>query len=76
MKEMSWCFSRHIYISCEPEAIKQGQYYKQTNRYKLTIKQGDRYSETDYEHTKDDIMDAIFDAYRKVYQMNYGKKKE
>lgn len=76
MKEMSWCFSRHIYISCQIEGIKEGSYWKQGNRYKLTIKQGDRYSETGYDYTKDDVVDAIYDTYRKVYNMNYGKEKE
>jgi len=76
MKEMSWCFSRHIKINVEPEAIKEGNEWKMTMRYQLVVNQGNRKRESGYIYTKDNVMDALFDAYRKIYQMNYGKKKE
>ena len=74
MKEMSWCFSKHIYVSCQIEGKKVNGQWEMGNRYKLTIKQGSKYSETDYIYTKDDIMDAIYDTYIKLYEMNYGKE--
>lgn len=74
-KEMSWCFSKHIYVSCRPEAIKDGRYWKQGKFYAVTIKQGDKYRESEYKYTQDNIVDAIHDTYRLIYQNNYGKEK-
>ena len=44
------------------------------NRYKITIKQGSKYSETPYEYTKENVMDAIYYTYIKLYEMNYVKE--
>jgi hypothetical protein len=76
MKEMSWCFSRHIKVNIEPEAIKEGRDWKMTFMYQLVVTQGDRKSESGYIYTRDNVMDAMYDAYRKIYQMNYGKTTE
>lgn len=74
MKEMSWCFSKHIYVSCSIEGFKVGQYWEMGNKYKITIRQGSKYSETPYEYTKENVVDAIYDTYRKLYEMNYVKE--
>lgn len=76
MKEMSWCFSRHMYVSCKVQGFKVGQYWEMGNKYCLTIRHGDKYKESEYIYTKDNIMDAIYDAYIYLYERNYGKKKE
>lgn len=76
LKEMSWAETRHIRISCQIKGFKNGGQWEQGNKYKLTVMQGDRYSETGYDYTKDDVVDAIYDAYRKLYNMNNGKKKK
>lgn len=76
MKEMSWAETRHIRISCEIEALKVGKYWEMGNKYKLTIRQGDRYKDTGYDYTKDNVVDAIYEAYRELYRMNYGKRQE
>lgn len=76
MKEMSWAETRHIRISCQIQGFKNGGQWEQGNKYKLTVMQGDRYSETGYDYTKDDVVDAIYDAYRKLYNMNNGKKRK
>lgn len=44
--------------------------------YCLTIRQGLDYKESEYKYTKEDIVDAIYDAYRYIYDKNYGKTKE
>jgi hypothetical protein len=76
MKEMSWCISKHTYVSCIPEAIKENGYYRQTNRYALTIRQGQNYRQSEFIYTKDNIQDAIQDTYREIYKRNYGKTTE
>lgn len=76
MDEMSWCIAKHIYVSCKPEAIKEGRYWKQTNMYALTIRYGDKYRQSEFIYNKDDIMTAIWDTYREIYNKNYGKETE
>lgn len=77
VKEMSWCFEHHIRVVVDPEAIKEpnGE-WKQTSRYQVSIHQGDRIRESGYIYTKDNVLDAVHEAYRQIYKMNYGKKKE
>lgn len=77
MEEMSWCLEHHIRVNIDPEAIQEpnGQ-WKQTNRYQVSIHQGDRIRESGYIYSKDDVQDAVFEAYRQIYKINYGKKKE
>ena len=76
MKEMSWCLEHHIRVVIDPEAIQQpnGE-WKQTSRYQVSIHQGDRIRESGYIYSKDDVQDAVLEAYRQIYNMNYGKKK-
>lgn len=76
LKEMSWAETRLIRISCEIEGFKVDGQWEMGDRYKLTIRQGEKYSETPYDYTKDNVMDAIYAAYRKLYNMNNGKKTE
>lgn len=72
--EMRWCFERGIRVCVMPEAIKEGRYFIQTGKYALEIKQGDKTNCSGYIYTAKNINDAINDAYRKIYQMNNGKK--
>lgn len=74
--EMKWCFSKHIYVSVMPEAVMEGRYWKQTGMYAVRIKQGEREKVSPFIYTKDTIVDAVNDTYRKLYEMNYGKTKE
>ena len=74
MKEMSWCHSKHIYVSCEIQGFKVGRQWEMGNKYRLTIKQGKKYSESEYMYNKDEIVDAVYDTYRKLYEINYGKE--
>ena len=76
MKEMSWCFSRHIYVSCNIEGWKENGQWVQGNKYCVTVRQGEQYNETEYIFTKENVVDAIYDAYRHIYNKNYGKTKE
>lgn len=73
-KEMSWCFTKHIYVTVEPEAVMEGRYWKQTGRYAIKIRQGKKERISEFDYTKDTIVDAINDAYRKLYELNYGKE--
>lgn len=73
---MSWCIGKHIYVSCKIEGIKIGNQWEMGKMYCLTIRQGTKYKESEYIYTKDDIVDAIYDAYRYIYQKNYGERKE
>lgn len=72
--EMRWCFERGIRVCVMPEVNKEGRYFIQTGRYALEIKQGDKVNCSEYIYTAKNINDAINDAYRKIYQMNNGKK--
>lgn len=76
LKEMSWCFSKFIYISCQIQGFKVGDRWEMGDKYKLTVRQGTRYSETDYIYTKDNVMDALYEAYIKTYNSNNGKATE
>jgi len=76
MKEMSWCEEKHIYVSCKIEGKKLGGQWEMGKYYCLTIRQGDQYRESEYKYTKEDVVDAIYDAYRFIYQKNYGKETE
>jgi hypothetical protein len=75
-KEMSWCFSKHIYVYCNVEALFDGRYYKTGSRYSIVIRRGNDIRETEYKYDKNNITDAIFDTYRQIYKMNYGKGEE
>lgn len=70
MKEMSWCLARHIKVNIEPEAIKEDGYWKMTMRYQIVVSQGNRKNYSGYIFNKDNVTDAVFDAYRKLYQKN------
>ena len=74
MKEMSWCHSRHIYVSCKIEGWKSGGQWEMGKHYCITVRNGEQYKESEYIYTKDDIVDAIYDTYRYIYNKNYGKK--
>lgn len=76
VKEMQWCFKKHIYVTYEPEAILQGGYYKQTGKYRINIRNGQQVNHSEYIYTGDNIIDAVNDAYRYIYQKNYGKRKK
>lgn len=76
MKEMSWCLKNHIKVNVDPEAVKEGRNYKMTGRYQIIVSQGNRKKGSGYIYDKDNVTDAVFDAYRKTYQLNYGKETE
>lgn len=74
MVEMSWCLKNHIKVNVDPEATYDGREYKMTGRYQIVISQGNRKSESGFIYNKDNVTDAVFDAYRQTYKMNHGKK--
>lgn len=76
MDEMSWCFKRHIYITTEPEVYKGDDGWKMTGNFAIKISQGQKQRLSEYKYNKDNVMDAIFDAYREIYKRNYGKEKQ
>lgn len=75
-KEIIWCHSKHIYVCIDPEAIKDGKYWKQTDRYQVKIKNGNNVRQSGYIYNKHDVTDAAYNTYRKIYEMNYGKEKK
>jgi hypothetical protein len=48
----------------------EGRYWKQTGRYAIKIRQGKKERISEFNYTKDTIVDAINEAYRQLYQMN------
>lgn len=76
MKEMSWCLRHHIRVTVEPEGKKVGSYWEVTGRYQIVVSQGDRNKGSGFIYTKDNVMDGVYDAYRKTYELNYGKERE
>lgn len=75
MKEMSWCLSKHIKVNIDPETyIDEKGHHRMTMRYQVIVSQGNRTHKSGYIYTKDNVTDAVFDAYRRVYNKNYGKK--
>ena len=74
VKEMQWCFSKHIYVTWEPEAVRDGAYWKETGKYRVVIRQGEKVSETEYIYHGDKIIDKVNETYRQLYQINNGKK--
>lgn len=76
IKEMSWCLAHHIKVNIEPEAVKEDGYWKMTMRYQIVVSQGNRKNYSGYIFNKDNVTDAVFDAYRNIYQRNHAKKKE
>jgi hypothetical protein len=74
LKEMSWCFSKHMYISYQIQGFKIGDKWEMGDKYKLIVRQGTKYSETDYIYTKDNVMEALYAAYIKAYNTNNGEK--
>jgi len=76
MKEMSWCISTHTYVSCNIEGIRNGSQWEMGDKYCITIRQGNSYRESEYIYTKENVVDAIYDTYRYLYNKNYGKKRE
>ena len=76
MKEMSWCLKHHIKVGIEPEGRKVGQYWEMTGKYQVVVSQGDRNKGSGFIYTKDDVMEGYYEAYRKTYELNYGKERE
>lgn len=76
MKEMSWCLKHHIKIGAEPEGKKVNGYWEMTGRYQIIVSQGERSKPSGFIYDKDNLMDGIYDAYRKTYELNYGKERE
>jgi hypothetical protein len=76
LKEMSWCVNKHIFVSCKIQGFKVGGQWEMGDKYCLTVKQGDRYKESEYIYDKNNIVDAIYDTYRFIYERNYGKERE
>ena len=72
--EMLWCFSKHIYVTIEPEAIMDGRYWKQTGKYAVKIRQGKKEKVSEFKYNVDDIVDAVHYTYVQLYEMNYGKE--
>lgn len=76
MKEMSWCEEKHIQVSCKIEGKKVGWQWEMGKYYCITIRIGDTYRESEYIYNKDNVVDAIYDTYREIYNRNYGKERE
>jgi len=74
VKEMQWCFSKHIYVTWEVEATFNGVHYEEGNKYRVVIRQGEKLSETEYIYHGDEIIDKVNETYRQLYQINNGKK--
>jgi len=70
MKEMSWCIENKITVSCSIEGEQIGGYWEMGNKYCLTVRNGDQYKESEYIYDKSNIVDAIYDAYRYIYNKN------
>lgn len=75
VKEMQWCFDRGIRVCVIPEANKVGRNHIATGKYGLEIKRGSGSSFSGYLYTSNNINEAINETYRKIYQLNNGKKK-
>jgi hypothetical protein len=75
LKEMSWCIDQHIYVSCKIQGFKVGSQWEMGDKYCVTVRQGSGYKETEYIFTKDDVVDAIYDAYRHIYKRNNNEDK-
>ena len=76
LKEMSWCLKHHIKVNTEPEGKKVGGYWEMTGKYQIVVSQGDRNKGSGFIYDKDNVMDAVYEAYRKLYELNYGKERE
>lgn len=73
--EMSWCHNRHIRIYINMESLIEKGSHKMTGMYQVVAEQGNRIRRSEFKYTKHDIAEAVHDAYRKTYQLNYGKEK-
>jgi len=76
LKEMSWCINKHIYVSCSIEAFKVGSQWEMGDKYCLTIRNGDQYRKSEYIYTKDNVVDAIYETYKQIYNKNYVEERE
>ena len=76
LKEMSWCVENKMYVSCDIEAYKVDGYWEMGDRYRLTIRNGAHFRKSEYIYTKEDVVDAIYETYRELYNRNYGKKRK
>jgi hypothetical protein len=77
LKEMSWCHSRHITVITDLESfINDRGYYEMTMRYGIIVRQGNREKKSGYIYTRDNVVDAIYDAYRHIYNNNYVKERQ
>lgn len=76
MKEMSWCISNHIHVSCKIQGFKIGRQWEMGDKYCVTIRQGNKYRESEYIYNKDNVVDAIYSAYVFIYNKKYGEETE
>ena len=76
VKEMLWCFSKNIRVIIEPEYFKNAKGdYEMTMMYQVVAEQGNKRQSSGYIYNRDNVVDAVNDAYRKIYQKN-AKKEE
>jgi hypothetical protein len=76
IKEMSWCIENKMIVSCKIQGFRVNGQWEMGNKYCLTIRNGDQYKESEYTYDKSNIVDAIYDAYKYIYERNYGKERE
>jgi len=72
LKEMSWCLARHITVTTDLESfVNDRGYHEMTMRYGVIVRQGNREKKSGYIYDRDNVVDAIFNAYRELYKRNY-----
>lgn len=73
-QEMKGCLDMHIRIYAERYAIKNGEFWKEQDLYRITVEQGDRTKSTEYIYTEKNIAEELHKKWIYTYFKNYGKE--
>ena len=75
-KEMSWCIANEIIVCMDRYAeVIKGKYYER-DLYRIVVKYGNEDKKGDYKYTHKNIINAVWNAWIRLYKINNGKEEK
>jgi hypothetical protein len=75
-KEMSWCIKHDILVYMDRYAEKVGRNYEERDLYRIVVEYGNRQKEGEYKFTHKTIVNAVWNAWKQLYNINNVKTRE
>lgn len=75
-KEMSWCIKHDILVWADRYAEKIGRFYEERDLYRIVVRFGNEEKKGKYKFTHKTIINAVWNAWRQLYNRNNVKTRE